>query len=510
MNNQSVIRWIGIIIILEAASLTTVFVPVARTVLAIIVGVIAAVVTLRRPAVGLALLALELAIGSKGALLKITEGAEIDGGISLRIIVFICFMIAWLLNAVIYWKQNYKNFKAAVIETLKGRWAWIALFLICVWGFIRGLWLKNVYLVSDINAWMFLFLLLPVLDIARRNGQELIKQVTNVLIAALLWLPIKTLLLLYVWSHGIAALSQPLYLWVRRTGVAEVTLVTGNLFRVFIQSQVYALFGFLFGLSYLSAKTKKTNEMNKILGFTILIASAVSVLISLSRSFWVGLAAGIIVLFVFVQQAHDLNSPKITRIINMIKSVIRNLTRIMLALIAAVALIFSTVAFPLPRVDVGSLSTLFGSRGSTIDAAAVSRWNLLSVLANKIKQAPILGSGFGAVVTYESKDPRILAKDPKGLYTTYAFEWGWLEHWIKFGILGMPIILWLVWSLIWRIMMSASEKWIKIGFVSSLAALAALHVFTPYLNHPLGFGFLLLGEGWLAINVKSRNDFPTP
>ncbi|MFH1620683.1 MAG: O-antigen ligase family protein [Patescibacteria group bacterium] len=490
--------WIGIILILEFASLATVFVPVARTVMAITAGAIVAFVTLRRPTIGLALIALELAIGSKGALLKITEGAEVDGGISLRIIIFSCFMIAWLVNAIIYWKNNSKKLKPAITKILKGRWAWIALFLVCIWGFVRGLCLKNINLISDANAWIFLTLIIPVLDAARRDGENLINDVSRALVAAFLWLPVKTLLLLYVWSHGIASLSQPLYLWVRRTGVAEVTLVTGNLFRVFIQSQVYALFGFLFGLSYLSYRTDRineTNRTNKKLGYAILIGTAVSILISLSRSFWVGLAAGVVVFFI-LKLCHIERSRDIFKLANPILN-------FFVAIGAGILLIFSVVAFPLPRVDVGSLSTLFGSRGSTTDVAAESRWNLLPVLAEKIKQAPILGSGFGATVTYKSKDPRILAKDAEGLYTTYAFEWGWLEHWIKFGILGIPIMLWLVLSLAWRVNRSKTETWVKVGLISSLAALSALHVFTPYLNHPLGFGVLLSVEAMIEASKRT-------
>jgi hypothetical protein len=170
------------------------------------------------------------------------------------------------------------------------------------------------------------------------------------------------------------------------------------------------------------------------------------------------------------------------------------------------ALIFAVVAFPAPHVDMGSLATLFGSRGSVTDVAAESRWNLLPVLWDKIKQAPILGSGFGATVMYQTKDPRILAQNPDGWYTTHAFEWGWLEHWIKFGLLGIPIILWLLVSLIRRLWILPADLWIRAGFISSLAALATLHIFTPYLNHPLGFGFLLAAEGYITIKSTVCNN----
>jgi len=247
------------------------------------------------------------------------------------------------------------------------------------------------------------------------------------------------------------------------------------------------------GTRYLSSKGSR-------FFFWILTVSIASVLISLSRSFWVGLLAGLITIGVLYfagstkEGSGQVNLSRIGKTIGVGMG----------SALVAIGILFAVVAFPYPRVDVGSLSTLFGSRGSTTDAAAQSRWNLLPVLVSKIKEEPILGHGFGATVTYQTKDPRILAQNPEGWYTTHAFEWGWLEFWIKFGILGIPVMLWLLISIGWRVWNSEAEKWIKIGFISSLVTLGVIHVFTPYLNHPLGFGFLLLTEGYLVV-IEKKN-----
>ena len=157
----------------------------------------------------------------------------------------------------------------------------------------------------------------------------------------------------------------------------------------------------------------------------------------------------------------------------------------------------AVIAFPIPHVNVASLLDLFGSRTNLEEAAAASRWNLLPILWHKIEEHPILGSGFGATVTYKSEDPRILAQNPNGMYTTYAFEWGWLEHWVKFGIIGIPLILFLLCSLAWRLWKLDEPVWLRATAVSSLVALGVVHVFTPYLNHPLGFLFFFVGEGMI-------------
>jgi hypothetical protein len=113
-----------------------------------------------------------------------------------------------------------------------------------------------------------------------------------------------------------------------------------------------------------------------------------------------------------------------------------------------------------------------------------------------------LGSGFGATVTYVSRDPRVV-QSTGGVYTTYAFEWGWLEHWIKFGILGIPLLLFVLVRLARRILASQLPKEQKQVLVLSLIALAAVHISTPYLNHPLGFAWLVALEG-MAERFQTR------
>ncbi|MBU1032371.1 MAG: glycosyltransferase family 2 protein [Patescibacteria group bacterium] len=492
------IIWIFAIFLLEAVSLSFVFWPYERGAITMLVGIGMLFLAWRRPDLGLAIILLELLIGAKGSLLKIPNGWDFDNGTSLRMVLLFTFIIGWLFNAITYWRANFsvisterRNF---VRNLVRGRGAWIALAILCVWAFMRGVWLGNGALLRDANAWGFLLILIPVLDVALRKSDSLIRHAVNVIIASLIWLPVKTLGLLYVFSHGIKSLSHPLYLWVRRTGVGEVTLVTGNLFRIFIQSQVYALAGFLFGSSYALSETQnlKPESRDVNIFWIILVASSVSILISLSRSFWVGLFFGLLVLLIL----------KIIYLRSLVSW--NSVWTIFSAVVIGAGLIFAVVAFPYPYVDVGSLKTLFGSRGSVTDVAAESRWNLLPVLVEKIKDAPVLGSGFGATVTYQTMDPRIRAQNSDGWYTTHAFEWGWLEHWIKFGILGIPVVAWLLLSLMMRLWKLKTDWWIRAGFISSLTALAALHIFTPYLNHPLGFAFLLTAEGYITAksNIK--------
>jgi O-antigen ligase len=114
-------------------------------------------------------------------------------------------------------------------------------------------------------------------------------------------------------------------------------------------------------------------------------------------------------------------------------------------------------------------------------------------MIDKIKEQPILGNGFGTEIQYESDDPRIREQDISGKRKTYAFEWGWLEIMVKMGFLGLGGFIILGISSLYGLMgyLKTEKSWLAVGFITSLIMLYGTHIFSPYLNHPIGIGFLL-------------------
>jgi O-antigen ligase len=200
------------------------------------------------------------------------------------------------------------------------------------------------------------------------------------------------------------------------------------------------------------------------------------VLIGQSRSFWVGLIAALIVLIIYL-----LKDKLAWRVW---------LKFIGLAVMSVTAgLLIMTALVKLPGL--GAWNAL--SQRTNLDESAVaSRWNLIPKLWQAIKVSPIVGQGFGKTITYQSSDPRVLEQSADGTYETYAFEWGWLDLWLKMGILGILTYLLL---LIKLIRTSLTQK--QIGLALCLIALATVHFFTPYLNHPLGLGVIMLSAVFL-------------
>jgi hypothetical protein len=134
------------------------------------------------------------------------------------------------------------------------------------------------------------------------------------------------------------------------------------------------------------------------------------------------------------------------------------------------------------------------------EEAASSRWNLLPPLWTAIKHNAIGGAGFGATVTYVSNDPRVRALNPTGLYTTSSFEWGYLDIWLKIGLVGMLVYAWIIWKItIKALKYDVPSRLISsLGPIFGLLAVLSVHIGSPYLNHPLGLGLVLFLYSWYA------------
>lgn len=482
------VAWVAVVVGVEAVSLLTIFTSLPNTVATLAAGFAVFVLAVKRPTIAMGVMMLELLIGSKGYLLQLGGWPSI---FSLRIVLTAAFLLGWLVN---FWKHG--RFEE-LLSLFNGRRGYLFLFILIAFADLRGVIRGNIFVLSDANAWVDWALLFPVLDISWRYRARVRRDLIPILWVALFWLASKTVMLEYIFSHGFASISEPLYLWVRRTGVGEVTPVVANAFRIFIQSYVYAVAAWLVACSWWFAqKTDAVRRFWKQPAWWMMAACTTILGISLSRSFWIGVFVGFAVLCVLSFRREQLSMKE------SLKLFIGPIT----AKIAGILAIAVVLSVPVPPVNYASIAELFGSRADVSDASASSRWNLLPVLWSKIEEHPFLGSGFGATVTYTSNDPRVRAQHPDGMYTTYAFEWGWLDHWIKLGIFGIPLMAYLLYSLGIRLWKLDEPRWLRIGCVSSLIGLATLHVFTPYLNHPLGFLFFFVGEG--VILSSRRADTP--
>ncbi len=428
---------------------------------------------------GLLTAVVELVIGSKGHLFS----ADIFGfPASLRLAIWSALMLASLIFIIrkggrACWRehgQSYHFWKPLLILS-----AFIAL------AFGQGLINRHAPadILADGNAWLYLTLILPILLVYQPAAAEKQKRLLSVFFLAVGWLSFKTLALLFIFSHNLAIVPD-IYLWVRRSGIGEITAMGGGWYRVFIQSQVYAPIAF-FLILWPLMKAKDWSRGKKRLMVAALAILLAVIIISMSRSFWLAfIVAGAIAIIAGWGRAW--------------RSYLRAGGYIAAALLAATFLIFIVVKFPYPNQQAGlSAEALTERLNMDKDEAAVaSRWALLPNLWQEIKKAPFFGQGFGTTVSYYSRDPRVLINNPDGWYTTYAFEWAYLDTWLKIGLFGLlPYLVWLVY-LISGLCQQERRRGtgLYLALASSLFFLMIVNVFTPYLNHPLGLSFLLFSS----------------
>ena len=446
--------------------------PIASAIALVVSMAAIFAISWKRPELGLLIAFAELFANSHGHLIAYDVGGF---SFSSRMAVFVAVMAAWTIS------MAFRRTKMSLRDprlTL-----FVPLLVAVAIGFAIGFILHNpVVAFKDGNAYLYLAYLFPILSVDWDATRK--RLLLQVLAASAAWVTIVTFGLLYVFTHFPEWMLGAVYLFIRDTRTGELTKMAGNIFRVFLQAQfsVIAFAFFLMPFLFLRDVPKRAYRIVTLL----LVLVAAVVIISLSRSFWVGIIAGAFA-FVALKLVDGWPGTKVTG-----KAVAATVG----ATVGAGILLVAIVLFPLPyRVGrVSDLSGLVSSRTTDIsDVAISSRWNLLPPLMDQIKEHVALGSGFGQEITFVTDDPRARAINPDGTWTTYALEWGWLELWLKMGLLGPLAFAFLFAGLVrglWP-MMRTSQSWIPVAFISSLAMLYATHTFSPYLNHPIGLGLLL-------------------
>lgn len=493
MTNQFDIKFLGkkfrttllFIVFFELLSLTT-FLLLNKTglfnYLTMVIILATFVISLRNIKIGLYIALTELFIGSKGYLFFISIAGF---NLSVRIGIFLAVFSAWLIWLI----KDQSRFKE-ITRIAKNNKTFILLGIICIWGIIFALINNNNLsnIVFDFNAWIYFLYLFPFLTVY--NSLKFINNLMQVLAAAITAIALKSLIFLYIFSHT-RFLSQLIYKWGRDTGWGEFTAITESLYRIFSQAQIYALIGFFIIMGYLIFKGRLNyrHTINQYL-FIILFSLLTIIILSLSRSFWLALIVTFIILILIGIIFYKYRT----------KQVLSILLRLGFLFLLSYALIVFIINFPYPKTDkISDASTMISSRLIMNESAVSSRWSQLPHLTTAIAQHPIIGSGWGTTVTYQSQDPRILTEEnPEGWYTTYAFEWGYLDIVLKIGLFGLIIYLIIIWQqfkISWQLFKKNTDPYyrsILIGLILGLVALLITHGFSPYLNHPLGIGYIII------------------
>lgn len=438
-------------------------------------------ISLRNLSLGITLLVVELIIGSFGhSLLFVWD----DFTLALRVLLFIAALTLLIWRLV-------TNRTLVIFESKKLSWWYLACLAALGWGSLialtSGRSLADFFL--DLNN--YLYLLLFPLYIEATVDIKVLYWWRYLILPALGWLTFKTIITLYLFSHLDTFTLLPYYQWWRQTGFGEITYAGGNFFRIFSQSQLYACLASVVGLAYLWFKRNNLTTWYKTLPVYFFIwFNLVVLLASLSRSFWLGSVMAIVLMLVpaLIYQRVSANN------------LLRYLSTSFILIISALGFVLFVTRINWPLPPLGEANAKIFSERLTNEPAGQSRLKLLGPLWQEIARHPVVGSGLGAAVTYYSADPRIVKSTAggSGLVTTYAFEWGYLDMWLKFGLIGLVGILGFFIVILWP----AFKYWWQESSTAGILAIAILallivNLTTPYLNHPLGLGVIMVIAAYL-------------
>ncbi|MEK7105616.1 MAG: O-antigen ligase family protein [Patescibacteria group bacterium] len=443
----------------------------------LVIALITLAATLHKLENGLFIAFAELIATSHGHLLN-------AGPISIRMAIFGAVMLGWGVHIL---RGRRLNLGQPLLRP------YYLLLLAVVLGFLIG-WQSNIHhdVIDDGNGYFYVLYIFPVLTVAWDALKR--RTLVQVFASASTFISLLTLVILYLFTHTSEPTQRILYKFFRDARVAELTRVVDDIFRIFLQAQFFDVVFVLILASAAFWFWRNRRDQNIIAGGIILTLS--TLIISLSRSFWIGIIAGGVALAVCVM---IIRRPSFKEI------AVKKLAGVVMVA-TSVALLWIVLAFPFPAGgNVSGFGDLLSDRTLQGDDVAItSRWKLLPAMTQSISESPILGKGFGTVVAFESDDPFVRERFPDGMWRTYAFEWGWLDTWLKMGMLGLIAILWL------GIMTAkglgrgfkGEHGWLTIGFFAGLVALYATHTFSPYLNHPIGLGYLIFLTPFLTPSSK--------
>jgi len=479
---------IFLLIFAELFSLTAYLLPPLGQAAFFIVLTAVLILSIIKLEYGFYVLLAELFVGGHGHLFDLNLGGIT---VSIRMGLFLVILVVWLIKQI-------RNNELKIMADKKFLLPFLLLALTILIGFINGLLnnqLNNVFF--DANAWLY-FALLPVfLTIIKKEN---LKNILQILVGATTYLALKTIAVLFLFSHNFAGIGGFFYKWLRDSGVGEITYISGTMFRAFFQSQLYCLVGFLLVLTILIVNFRFKEWKKYFLPAFYLYLTSLAIIISQSRSFWVGGAFAIFGLLIFSWWKFNFKIKKTA------------------LLIIVLAVTFASQVFLIQLISGNFAGNIIADRFKNLpgEAAGISRLNQLQPLLYNISQQALFGYGFGKELTYQSSDPRILKTHPNGIYTTYAFEWGYLDIALKLGVIGLLVYLALIVQLFFRgisnfqfpiskqipkskiqipnaksLLPTTSYK-LQAGLLLGLIALCVTNIFSPYLNHPLGIGYLLL------------------
>ncbi|MFA6512130.1 MAG: O-antigen ligase family protein [Patescibacteria group bacterium] len=447
----------------------------------------------------------ELVIGNKGALFSVPVGDEVIG---IRLALFVIVMFTWFVHA----RREKRIF---VLQSTPYGMPWLLLILLFIGGALYGYFRDPSSLVYfDANGYIFYLALLPLTLVL--FDRVWWKNFFPVLLGATTAIAILTIFISLSFTlffdtgdftaatsiteeqrialrgetneEGILAQTTTrsadkiyldenegggmtaVYRWLRDTGNAEVSFVGSAFFRVFLSSHVFLFLAFLW-LFVRVAQQEKMFAKGKRYLLVLLLLYGITMAVSFSRSLWLGIALAILFAVFLLSGRARVRAASAVGITGLVGVLV--------------------LVFLFPNVGQIFVDRFMSLLRPTQELAASTRLSLLEPIWERIQERPFFGWGFGTTVSFLAPVP---GTEIVETIKVYLFEWSYLDLMVKTGIVGLCIFLFFLVAgfrealRAFRMQHNAET----ITLLAGILFLAVTHFTTPYLNHPLGIGALLI------------------
>lgn len=396
-------------------------------------------------------------------------------GLSLRSMLVFTFMVLWLIQHIGIRPLHSKlRIPHAIF------YFFIPFVAIITFGIIIGM--KNGHdflsIIRDAVPFSFFALMLPFYHyVGEKKTQEyLIRLLLVFLIGSALF----SLVTFFMYAGGLGALQDTYYHWFRDVAMGKITDTGTGFFRIVLPEHLLAVPATLL----ISSLLMRDEKHHKLWRF-FLILSLLILVLNLSRTYFLALGIGLVVL----KYKHA------TKRWLAVSGTVVLFSFLLLTSTSLLASGGASAGLELVGVRFGSILA------PTTETSTYTRTALLDPIFLLIREHPIVGSGLGATITFF---------DPIRLHNinTGQFDWGYLELLAEIGILGLLSFLAIVgvilYELVIKIESLSDYHDFYVGMLGGVIALLAMTATAPALFHALGIFYLVIA---LTVAIKPISIF---
>lgn len=446
---------LNVYFLIRLISFSTAHYPQIESAIAATFVIFFAVITVRKPFLGLTVLIAEFLLDGNGHFFELF-------GVALRTWFVYTFLLIWTVGIIRKQKTDiFFQFTRPLLVIFAA--LDIAFCIGIINGIVQGHSIKTV--IQDFIPYTFLLLIFPAKEYLAqlKSESQYYSQLKYLVTAYLAGSVLFSLLTLFLFSTGLSVIQDPYYKWFRDVAGGKITDVGNDFFRIVLPDHLLLVPILLIVLYSIVSDRIQWRT------WVLVLFGLIPLTLSVSRTYTIAFVIGM--LFLYTRSHWK-----------------RWLTTSSIAIVAFIA-IFTSIHFIASRG--ASLGwELYSARFAGVvqpssEVSSASRKALLTPIFEKIKANPILGSGLGETLTFT--DPQT-----GQLITTSQFDWGYLEVWAELGLLGLIATL----SLIAYLVYKSITTYLTVQFTGrylllAIIAFAFMQITTQAMFHVFGALFLV-------------------